>query len=129
MSIISDIAIAVKTIHVEKFMQVCKDNGYDMEHDANMFKRHARGVLCILNEIETYSINIANILEYLKENIPIKDFLIIEACSTYPGSEDEDAGKWNNNPWKIRKVISVSIGFNGSNELKYLQACCPRTIT
>ena len=39
------------------------------------------------------------------------DYLIVEACGEYPESEEGDLGDWLDNPWNMRRRISVSISF------------------
>jgi hypothetical protein len=43
-----------------------------------------------------------------------KDFIIIEACYDYPNSDSGNLGEWTENPWNIRKAISVSIEYIGN---------------
>ncbi len=36
-------------------------------------------------------------------------FKIVEACLDYPDGHQGDLGKWDDNPWGIERVVSVSI--------------------
>jgi len=36
-------------------------------------------------------------------------YKIVEACHDYPESHDGDLGRWDDNPWGIERVVSVSI--------------------
>jgi len=36
-------------------------------------------------------------------------FKLVEACHDYPESHDGDLGGWDDNPWGIERVVSVSI--------------------
>ena len=40
------------------------------------------------------------------------DYLLIEACYEYPEHDSEgDIGEWDDNPWGVRKNVSVSVDF------------------
>jgi hypothetical protein len=38
------------------------------------------------------------------------DFVVLVACSEYPGDHDGDMGSWYNNPWEFHKRTVCEIG-------------------
>lgn len=67
-------------------------------------------------EKDDSSDEVENLIRFLKTQ-PESDYLVVEACYDYPDSDDGDMGSWNDNPWNVRRVISVDISFDEPENL------------
>jgi len=56
--------------------------------------------------------DIAAFYKYMNENHDPEDWLIVQACHDYPESTDGDEGEWHDNPFGLRKCVSVELAWD-----------------
>lgn len=117
MSSRSKVVIAIRYSVWEKISGVVRD----CLDEADELLQKPEGFLFIFDEIRwpivlvEGDINSSDPCEQLVgflKTQPESDYLVVEACYDYPDSDDGDMGKWTDNPWDIRRVVSVDILFN-----------------
>lgn len=110
MGTFSDVAFAIKkdsyeTLSAESksFLKEYADDTFTIEGDK----------LFIFNDIKWYPLSNESIRIFTKElnNLDAETYKLVEACFEYPNS-DEQRGCWEDNPWKIRLDVSVSLNYN-----------------
>ncbi len=49
------------------------------------------------------------------DNQECHNYLIVEACHDYPSDDENDIGGWIDNPWDLRKYVTVNLSYEGDN--------------
>ena len=130
MGVRSDVAIAMKEIvhgHLTKeikdfleawgFEEQARIDESDLKKNEDIgFQRTSEedlGTLFTTQDVKWYHHDYADIIafyKYMEENHD-EDWLILQACHDYPDSEEGDTGGWHDNPFGLRKEISVVLNW------------------
>jgi hypothetical protein len=72
------------------------------------------GKLFAFEDIKWYFGSDADLIKLYAElgNLPGEDYLIVCATSEYPDDTEGDCGSWWDNPWEVRKNVSVTVEYN-----------------
>ena len=110
MGIRSQVGIALKADIAEEILKAhpwVKDES-DEQHSSE------EGCLFIFDDIKWYVLDDPEIAALYNDLMVKPDsFLIREACPEYPDSEDGNIGEWDDNPWDLRKHVSVELIYEG----------------
>ncbi len=108
----SDVAIAIKAVHVEEF----EAKFQALKNDADKIIERPEGKLYYFEDIKWNRYSEIDLYNWLNR-IRISDgVLIVEACHDFPESNEGDTGEWIDNPWNVGKSVSVKICFSDSSE-------------
>jgi len=68
------------------------------------------GAMWIFNSIKWYKEDYSEIKELyaVLQECP-KDCLVVAVCPEYPGSENDDFGEWDDNPWNVYRYATASL--------------------
>lgn len=96
--------IAIKAYVAAPFIM----NFFDLmlENHAEV-KMHREGILVIFEDMIQHD----DIDEWIKQYCPIDSFLLVEAGD--PEIIDENWGTWFDNPWNLRRSVSVELNWEG----------------
>lgn len=115
MSTFSDVAIAIKTDLYNSLDP--KLRGWLLTNFETALK-HEEGMLFHAESIKWYQTHdeVAALTRALAEQDQGgESWLIIDACHCHPTDDDGDEGGWIENPWGLRKQVTISIGFDDSD--------------
>lgn len=72
---------------------------------------NADGLLFYTESIKWYSSTDPDIISLYFEldELDAEDYLILEACGEYPTSTEGCVGDWWDNPWNLRRTVSVEL--------------------
>ena len=73
------------------------------------------GRLLATESVKWYSRDYDDIIAFIKhlnDDHDDEDWLLIQACPEYPTDDDGDEGGWYDNPFELRKLVSVELCWN-----------------
>ena len=123
MGVRSDIAIAMKKCVVNHLSPeartLLEEYGFE-ERSAlvvddltnSSFTKDDLGTLFVTEGVKWYILNhddIQAFYRHLEECHDEEDYLIVTACSEYPGDDEGNAGEWHDNPFNVHKRVSVEL--------------------
>jgi hypothetical protein len=109
MSTRSDVGIAIKKELFKLFSEDDK-NKYFQGYDSCIGREE--GVLYIFKQVNSSSFDeFKHFLSAASNNEP-EMYLLIDVCFDYPEADCDDCGCWYDNPWCLRRVLSVELTWN-----------------
>lgn len=99
MSVYSDVALAVKQgINLSP-------ESLEWLNELAVLHVEEEGTLFVIDDVKWYDTD-PNVIRLTKEldEQDDDDYLLIQACSEYPGL-DNGEGSWNDNPWRLGRVV------------------------
>ena len=128
MGVRSDVGIAMKEYvfqnlseRAKKFLEeYCFEErstvvAKDLSQEGTRLTKDDLGTLFITTDVKWYHQDYEDIQAFythLEECHDEEDYLIIAACSEYPGDEDGNAGEWHDNPFNLQQQISVELSWD-----------------
>jgi hypothetical protein len=111
MSIRSDVGVAVKKELLAKLNKASRK----FLKTASEHCDHKKGTLFIFRDYNHWGQSDAKVRS-LSDDLDrgeVNNLLVVEACPEYPENDENDWGGWDDNPWNLRKEVSVSLAFEG----------------
>lgn len=108
MGIRSDVGVALKKHLVDALTEEQKTAWFG---DCRSKYTHAEGTLYHWEHVKWYVEHydeIKDLYTWLRSQ-PREDYLVVAVCHDYPESDDGNIGGWNENPWNLYRVVSVSL--------------------
>ena len=123
MGVRSDVAIAMKEYVYENLSPKAKKfleewgfeerSSYTPEPEAK--DQDDAGRILVTQDVKWYHHSYEDIqafIKHLSDDHDEEDWLIITACSEYPGDDNGDTGEWYDNPFNLHKHTTVELSWD-----------------